>query len=585
MKQTIYFLWVTLCAVILTGCATQQKGSTTSFYEVDKKLDKGGEFYLYVNTEDVLKKLDTKTASFEKLILTVPSIEDNKADIKKAFTITKNIIKNSGIKELDGIGSSSIKINDNMYRNIAYFYHKPENNKGVFWSFFPVQEKTQRMLTLLPKDTVIASGSNFQFNKFLNWIESELTVGDLADISKNIREGKIEALKRGVDIDKILNSLNGEYAFFITLDPKKKSKLPMGRAMVEMPRPAVAILIEVSDEYVFSLLKQFIPMSKASVRENGVQEINVLVPQFLDIDLTPTMLLTKTGLLIIATSKTLANDVLALDGKKEDKPKGLIATENFKKLATNISLDGNGFSYVSKRYNKTATSIQKQMLDSQNDESSTFTKKIMDKINQLYSNREAFAVVRNTNTGIVIIANAPVSQKVVLAAAPMGITAVAAGMLLPALNSAREKAHRIACISNLKQIGLGIIQYSMDFDDKFPPRNWVETLVKQEYLTDLKMYSCPSGTKKCDGTSATSAYNYFGDLFSEANSADTPLVIDKIGNHKRYVNILFIDGHAAGFRGDFTSMTQVINMLSTRYKYSKEELRKLQERAKEIDAQ
>ena len=53
----------------------------------------------------------------------------------------------------------------------------------------------------------------------------------------------------------------------------------------------------------------------------------------------------------------------------------------------------------------------------------------------------------------------------------IAIIAILAGMLLPALNKARESAHATKCLSNLKQVGSSMTLYISDYNT-MPPFNW-----------------------------------------------------------------------------------------------------------------
>ncbi len=50
----------------------------------------------------------------------------------------------------------------------------------------------------------------------------------------------------------------------------------------------------------------------------------------------------------------------------------------------------------------------------------------------------------------------------------IAIIAILAAILFPVFAKAREKARQTACLSNLKQLGLGVTQYIQDYDEQFP---------------------------------------------------------------------------------------------------------------------
>lgn len=50
----------------------------------------------------------------------------------------------------------------------------------------------------------------------------------------------------------------------------------------------------------------------------------------------------------------------------------------------------------------------------------------------------------------------------------IAIIAILASILFPVFSRARENARRTSCMSNMKQLGLGVVQYMQDSDSRFP---------------------------------------------------------------------------------------------------------------------
>lgn len=52
----------------------------------------------------------------------------------------------------------------------------------------------------------------------------------------------------------------------------------------------------------------------------------------------------------------------------------------------------------------------------------------------------------------------------------IAIIAILAAILFPVFAKAREKARQAACMSNMKQVSIGLLQYTQDYDELFPTR-------------------------------------------------------------------------------------------------------------------
>jgi len=164
----------------------------------------------------------------------------------------------------------------------------------------------------------------------------------------------------------------------------------------------------------------------------------------------------------------------------------------------------------------------------------------------------------------------------------IAIIAILAAILFPVFAQAREKARQTSCLSNTKQLGLGFMMYTQDYDEMFPasgghlggtpsgawayssagfynlvmPAEWPNVQdarqqasivawgnVTQPYIKNYQLHNCPSGTlvtranydyTKALTTPALSTYTFNGLLSSYsqagvATPASLPLMFEGRG--------------------------------------------------------
>lgn len=109
----------------------------------------------------------------------------------------------------------------------------------------------------------------------------------------------------------------------------------------------------------------------------------------------------------------------------------------------------------------------------------------------------------------------------------IAIIAILAGMLLPSLSRAKESAHRISCLNNMRQLGLSLILYTDENGGALPPRShpnrWPSRL--RSGYRELSLLRCPSDVPKprtgesdgnrwpADAAPRSYIYNSFNDFY------------------------------------------------------------------------
>lgn len=486
------------------------------FDSTARHLDFGGNYYNYLS-------IDGMPGQFEELFVSMLTAS-GEADSAEVADVVKLVSGLLNFEAVQAFGSSSIIAADapGVYVNKSFIRLSEAQPKGVLFDLAGRENRKLAGLKMIPANTRLAFGLHLDPGPAWKTLSAALAGSQNEEVKNLPAEAARQAEQAlGCKFDDFLAGLTGEAFFLLTSDgtfpdiqPKLLLILPDGKGLLAQ------LILKHADE---------LKLRKESDTLYTLQDSTL--PPFVK----PRLILEK-GRIVLASSADIYDLVRAADG-------GAATAPELAPYFRNMPGDGLGFLYLNVPASLVQSAIQLGAIASESEELAALQPALA-KIPGL----TVFSVSRKEAEGYAGVMRSNLSAAQLQVAAPM---LVYSGMLLPALNQAREKARRISCVSNVKQVMLGLTMYANDHDSRFPADNGaagLNTLVKDDYLTDFACYICPSATDdKGSGnlTEDTCSYIYLGgtDLAKEQAPSKLPVVFDKPGNHRKGVSVGFADGH------------------------------------------
>lgn len=479
-KTTLFTTLTAGLAIAFTGCSDSTPESApssdgasvsavpNSFAAVTAKLDKDGDVFLYYSTEEVVSTAEQYINSVgSEVTQGFQPGPTEQAMIDSGMKVGQAIFDQSGIKDISGVGMSSVEVEAGLFRNKMVIHHDEAKASGKLWSLIGSEPRELSMLKLLPADTALAFSHEIHPQALLDWIPDLLEASGAPPQVKGQFDQSLQMANAMFNLNDLLASFDNEIGVFATLDDEETLQLPPAAAppgLRELPMPSFAIMAKVKDDklsdFVFQSLEQAAgpEMEKRTVA--GIEMLVITEPAPLPVPLAPAFF--RLGdFFVIANTEDLAKRIVATHNGDE---KGLTTTDEFQRLAKGLDLKGNHFFFAGDKIGKTMGPIVKQAMEADGMPGNFLG---MDWENAY--DMQTLGVVRVGKDGIMVENQSQkgIFNSVMLQTGMIPVS-IGAGMILPALTNAKTKAQRISCINNLKQIGIAARIYAVDNKDQFP---------------------------------------------------------------------------------------------------------------------
>jgi competence protein ComGC len=423
-----------------------------SFAEVTAKLDPGGNFYLYLSTEQVLGSFSNRLDAASNLISALPNMPGTgRQTLDKVFAVLGRVVRDSGLSPISGLGMSSIAREKGFYYNKVVVHHYPGQNAGLIWSLFGQSPHRLNQLDLLPQNTALAASADFDLPLAWTNILQAAKLLDMPEAGPALDQFPAKFHDwTGLDLDAALKSLGGEYGVILTLDTNKNITLPLGGEPMMTPNPGLCLVFKVRSDLIFDRVDKLLDSNPILGRmvvktdEPGLKMRTAPLPIPFPVELHPT--LARVGdYLLLATSDSMVREMVAVQAGKTN---GFKSTETFKKLSQGVPGEGNNFSIVTSALAGTLRQIQERTMAGKNMDPQAL--KSYHELLQAGGNLGSYTVGRNSPDGWEGVGNGGSQGAQMMVLPAVAVAGVLAAIAIPNFVKARASAQENKCASNLR---------------------------------------------------------------------------------------------------------------------------------------
>ena len=451
-KGNILTLFVTGIAFAFTSCSdssekqiesksenkSPQSAVPNSFAEVTSKLDTDGDVFVYYSTEDVIATIEKYAETTgTQAVKNIEAASTEAAMLQSGMNIGKAMYDQSGIKDISGIGMSSIELESGMFRNKMVIHHDSAKSNGKMWSLLGSEPHEIEMLNFLPENTALAFSHEVNLKELLEWLPDLLKAAE-NPILKQQFDQAIEMANAEMDLTDLITSYDSEVGMLITLNDSQKMQLPP--PIGEIPMMEFALMVKVKDDKISNLLFNILENTTGPEIEkktvSGIEMLVVNEPLPIQIPLAPAVFRLGNYLIIASTEDSAKQIVSTQNGSN----KNLGSTEEFQQLSKGLELKANHFFFASEQIGSTMSPIIKQAMST-----GGLPEGLLDLESDNSYNLQTLGVIRMEADGIMVENHSQngILNSVMMQAGVIPVS-VGAGMLLPALADAKERAQSIS---------------------------------------------------------------------------------------------------------------------------------------------